>query len=415
MPRPPAQENTAAVNAVDDGSGRRGRPRAVVLLAATAVIAGVAGGIVGVAVERSSAEGAAKTVTTLAQAVKLQATGTLTPEQIAAAATPGVVSILATSETSSGFPSESSEAVSQGSGFVLDRAGHIVTSQHVIQSATKIHVSFADGTKVHATVVSSDRLLDLAVLSVPVPAAKLHPLTLGSSADLRVGDTVVAIGSPFGYDQSVSVGVVSGLHRQVVAPNGFRIPNAVQTDAPINHGNSGGPVLDGRGRVIGVSDQLADSGVDGNVGVAFAVAIDANAGHVIAELRAGKRVRHAWVGISLDDIDAILATSGRIRSSQGVLVTGVVAGGPAARAGVRGGSELTVIDGLQYCLGGDVITAFDGHAVTSSGEFQSLVYGAKPGAKVTVSVVRAGGATKRLTITLGTQPDTRPEATTGCA
>lgn len=218
---------------------------------------------------------------------------------------------------------------------MIERAGHILTSEHPIEGAQKVHVSFADGTKVHATVVGSDLLLDLAVLKVTVPQATLRPLALGKAERLRLGDPVVAIGSPFGLDRSVSAGIVSGLHRQITASNGFTLSNSIQTDAPVNHGNSGGPLLDAYERVVGVNAQIADSGVNANVGVAFAVALDGPVRKAIKELLAGRAVRHAWLGVSLDGIDAILATSGRVPATAGALITGVVAGGPAEAAGTK--------------------------------------------------------------------------------
>jgi S1-C subfamily serine protease len=335
------------------------------------------------------------------------------PAQIAASAVPAVVSIESTFDTQSSFGTDE-EAVGTGSGFVLDRAGRILTSDHLIEDATKIHVSFADGTKVHATVLSKDPLLDLAVLKVKVGASTLHPLVIGYAENLHLGDPLVAIGNPFGLNRSVSVGVVSGLHRQITAPNGFTVSNAVQTDTPINHGNSGGPLLDAGGRVIGVNDQLVNSGVDANVGVAFAIALDLPARTAIRELMAGKTVRHAWLGVSLDDLDVILTTSGRVHATVGALITGVVAGGPAAKAGIRGGSSIATIDGVDFCLGGDIVTAVDGKKVTDSAALQTAIAHDRPGAKVKLTVVRAGGTRTTITVTLRTQPTTNPGATTGC-
>ncbi len=335
------------------------------------------------------------------------------PAQIAASAVPGVVSIESTFSTQSQFGTDE-EAVGTGSGFVLDRAGRILTSDHLIEDATKIHVSFADGTKVHATLLSKDPLLDLAVLKVKVGASTLHPLAIGYAENLHLGDPLVAIGNPFGLDRSVSVGAVSALHRQITAPNGFTVSNAVQTDTPINHGNSGGPLLDATGRVIGVNDQLVNSGVDANVGVAFAIALDRPARTAIRELMAGKTVRHPWLGVSLDDLDAILTTSGRVRATVGALITGVVAGGPAAKAGIRGGSSIASIDGVDFCLGGDIVTAVDGKKVADAAGLQAVIAHDAPGAKVKLTVVRSGGTRTTITVTLGTQPTTNPGTTTGC-
>jgi putative serine protease PepD len=336
------------------------------------------------------------------------------PSQVAAASASGVVSIESTFDVQSRVGTDE-QVVGTGSGFVLDRSGRLLTSDHLIEDAAKIHVSFADGTKVHARLVGKDPLLDLAVLKVDVPASTLHPLTIGFAESLHLGDPLVAIGNPFGLDRSVSVGVVSGLHRQITAPNGFTISNAVQTDTPINHGNSGGPLLDGNGRVVGVNAQLADSGVDANVGVAFAVAFDQSARRAIRTLMSGKAVHHPWLGVSLSDIDAILATSGRVHSTAGALITGVVAGGPAAAAGLRAGSSIARVDGVGYCLGGDIITEVAGTKVADAAALQSAIGHYAPGAALKLAVVRAGGRHATLTVKLGTEPTTNAQATKGCS
>lgn len=390
------------------------RPR-LVAFAMTVVAAALAGAVLALTLDRREATTTKTVVETFATPSPAASTSL---RSIAASAAPGVVSILATTTVeSSGTPFRppiSQEAVVSGSGFVLDKRGHLLTSQHVIAGATTIHVSFADGHKVHAKLVASDPLLDLAVLSVDVPAATLHPLPLGSADGLQLGDPVVAIGNPFGLDRSISVGVVSALHRSMVAPNGFTVSNAVQTDAAINHGNSGGPLLDGNGRVVGVAAQIADSGVNANVGVGFAVAIDQPTRRAIATLVKSGTVRHAWLGVSLGDIDAILATSKRVPVQQGALVTGVVADGPAARAGLVGGFQIASVDGADYCVGGDIITAIAGRSVTSAADLGTDLTAHQPGDKVKLAVVHAGGSKANLTVTLGVEPTSAPETTTGC-
>jgi S1-C subfamily serine protease len=396
---------------------RGGRRSRLVALSAIVVAAGLAGAVLALVLDGRKATRTTTVVETAATATTQPAvSGSFT--SIAVNAASGVVSILATTTVEVGGspfgPPTFQETVVSGSGFVLDKQGHLLTSQHIVSGATKIHVSFADGHKVHAKLVASDPLLDLAVLSVNVPAATLHPLPLGSADDLEIGDPVVAIGNPFGLDRSVSVGVVSALHRSMVAPNGFTVANAVQTDAPINHGNSGGPLLDADGRVVGVAAQIADSGVDANVGVGFAVALDQPTRRAIATLEESGTVRHAWLGVSLDDIDAILATSDRVQTGVGVLVTGIVAGGPAARAGLTGGSQIASVDGANYCVGGDVITGVAGREVTSAADLETVLSQHQPGDEVTLAVVHANGKKANLKLTLGTQPTTAPETTTGC-
>lgn len=338
----------------------------------------------------------------------------LTTAQVARQGMQAVVGILSTIpvQTRSG---SSQDAVGSGTGFVIDRQGHILTSQHVIDGASKLHVSFFDGTKVDATVVAADALLDLAVLKVSVPPATLRPLVLGGAEQLQVGDPVLAVGNPFGYERSVSTGIVSALHRQMTAPNGFTISNSIQTDTAVNHGNSGGPLLDAAGHVVGVNAQIADSGVNANVGVAFAVALDAPARAVVAQLVAGRPVAHPWLGVSLDDIDAILATSGAVKATTGALVTGIVAGGPAQAAGLRGGSQAAAIDGASYCLGGDIVTSVAGRPVLDAAALQIAISALRPGSTVRLGVVRAGGARATIVLRLGTQPTSADAATTtGC-
>jgi S1-C subfamily serine protease len=393
-----------------------GRVRLPVLLAFLGVAVAVAGVGAGVVIERAANDGppAATAETTPADAILAEARSTATGSVSGAAdATGAVVSILATVAQESGF-GPASESVAEGSGFVLDEEGRIVTNDHVVDGASEINVAFADGTKADATLLATDPLLDLAVIQVDVDDATLEPLRLGTAETLRVGETVVAIGNPFGLERSVSAGIVSALGRQITAPNGFTLSNAIQTDAAINHGNSGGPLLDEDGLVIGVNAQIADSGVDANVGIGFAVALDEAAREAIASMARGETVEHAWLGVSLDDVDAILATSGELEATQGALVTGVVAGGPADEAAFRGGTTLTAIDGAQYCLGGDVVVAVDGASVRDAGDLQRAVAAFAPGTAVEVEVVRSDGSRSTLDVELGTQPTTAPEATTGC-
>jgi S1-C subfamily serine protease len=432
---PVSEEETAFVPDDPDTRPQRRRVRWIVV-AAIALAAGLGGAAIGIAVDRS-AGGTSTVTTTLVTTTTVAgaaeepgsaeapqpapapaaAVGAGTLAQLVEATAPGVVSILSTFEVTGPplLPGETQEAVAEGSGFVLDEDGRILTSDHMVEGATKIHVSFSDGTKVHATVLATDPPLDLAVLEVEdVPASTLEPLPLGLAADLSPGDTVVAIGNPFGYERSVSVGVVSALEREMVAPNGFTISNAVQTDAPINHGNSGGPLLDTQGRVVGVNAQIADSGVNANVGVGFAVAIDAAALRAIEQMSVGEEVEHAWLGVSIGEIDAILATSGRIQATEGALITGVVEGGPAADAGIAAGSEIVTVDGVSYCLGGDVITAVADREVETAADLGREIARYVPGDTVAVALVHADGAEETVAVELGTQPATAPETTTGC-
>jgi S1-C subfamily serine protease len=332
----------------------------------------------------------------------------LTPAQIYKAAAPGVVFIRSTivSQTESPFnvfPStEQGEAT--GSGFVLDKNGTILTNAHVVQGASKVTVQFANQKIVDATVVGKDLSTDLAVLKVPTGGLKLVPLTLGDSSDVQVGDPAVAIGNPFGLARTLTTGVVSALQRPLTAPNGFTIDNVIQTDAPLNPGNSGGPLIDAYGRVIGINSQIetADGG-SGSVGIGFAVPIN-TAKAVIPQLEKTGSVQDAYLGLSAIGIDSSLAAL-NLPVSSGALVQSVTAGSPAAKAGLQGGTVTADIDGGQVDLGGDIIVSVDGTKVSSSQDLTDLISSHKVGDTVTLGVLRAG---KHLDVSvkLGNRPDT---------
>jgi putative serine protease PepD len=291
----------------------------------------------------------------------------------------GVVDITARGATDPTRPGQGIPA--KGTGFVVGTAGRIVTAAHVLTGATSITVQLADGASRTATVLGEDDATDIAVLRIDTRGLTLRPLTLGRTAALRVGDPVAVIGDPFGYRRSLSTGLVSGLDRTINAPSGFGVAHAIQTDAAVNPGNSGGPLLDAHGGVVGVIDQLATGNTAyQNAGVGFAVPSDI----VAAELRVltqGRPITHSYVGASTSD-----AASG------GALVESVAWDGPAAQAGVRTG---------------DVVTALAGTAVRSSGDFVTAVAARSPDARVATTVRRAG-RTLRLTITLAAQPLTLP-------
>ncbi len=287
----------------------------------------------------------------------------------------------------------------QGSGFVYDTQGDIVTDQHVVDGASAISVKFANGATYKATVVGSDASSDLAVIKVNAPASLLHPLALADSSKVAVGDSVVAIGSPFGLQGTVTSGIVSALHRDITAPNNFTITDTIQTDAAINHGNSGGVLLDTAGNVIGVTAQI-DSESGGNDGVGFAIPSN-TVRSIVSQLVGGGSVQRAYLGVHIQTIPSDAAA--QLGGTAGVEVTSVVAGSPAAKAGLKAASGSQVVNGQQYATGGDVITAIDGHSVSSADSLQTEVAGKKPGTKVTLTVVH-GGSTKTITVTLGTRP-----------
>jgi putative serine protease PepD len=263
----------------------------------------------------------------------------------------------------------------EGTGFVLDGNGDIVTNQHVVAGASTVQVAFAGGRKAKGRVVGSDASSDVAVVRVDVPASALKPLTFADSSSVQVGDAVVAIGSPYGLAGTVTTGIVSALDRTITSPSDYSITGALQTDAAINPGNSGGPLLDAAGRVIGVNAQI-ESSSRGNTGVGFALA--GNAVRKVAEqIVAGKPVEHAYLGVQLGDASAGGAQIGAVRS-----------GGPADDAGVQRGDVIVAIDGTRVATGDDAVGMIDAAA---------------PGDALTLSVHR-DGATRTIRVALGTRP-----------
>jgi S1-C subfamily serine protease len=324
-------------------------------------------------------------------------------------AAPGVVQI--TSMTSGGTttdpffgqPFQSAPEEALGSGFVIDKAGHIVTNYHVVQGANDIKVSFSNQDTVQAKVVGTDPTTDLAILQVKAPAGALTPLPLGDSDRVEVGDEVVAIGNPFGLDRTATAGIVSALQRGIQAPNGFTIDHAIQTDAPINHGNSGGPLLNSHGEVIGVTSQIETGGSNtGNVGIGFAVPSNTVKNVVAQILRTGK-VAHAWLGISGEEVTSNLASSYKLPTSTGVLVAKVTRGSGAAKAGLHRGTTQVVVAGETYILGGDIIVAVNGQRISSIDNLRDAIAEHKPGDKIHLTIYRGAKKTS-VTVTLGRQP-----------
>jgi S1-C subfamily serine protease len=302
-----------------------------------------------------------------------------------ARANPGVVDISGQTTTTAPGPfgvPQRAAATQSGTGVVLDDRGHILTAGHVVAGARNITVTLQGGAKRSAKVLGHDTATDVAVLSVDPAGLTLHPLPLGSLSGHRVGDPVAVIGDPFNVERSLSTGVISGLDRTIPAPNGFTIPHAIQTDAAMNPGNSGGPLLDAGGRVIGIADQIdtGNSGKDSSAGVGFAVPIDIIKNE-LDDLERGSAPSHASLGLAAADADA---TSG----GAGALVGSVQAGGPAARAGVRPG---------------DLIVAIGTTKVTGVDDVIAALVGAKPGERTTITVVRQGQR-RTLTVTLAKQP-----------
>ena len=310
----------------------------------------------------------------------------------------GVVEITVTAEASES-PFGAPRARGQGSGFVYDRQGHVVTNQHVVQGASSVSVRLWNGQTYDAEVVGTDASTDLAVLDVDAPASVLSPLRFGDSSEVEVGDGVVAIGSPFGLEQTVTSGIVSALHRQMTAPNEFSINDSIQTDAAINHGNSGGPLLNSGGRVIGVNAQI-ESESGGNDGVGFAIPSN-TVRSIVSQLVETGEVEHAYLGVGVQTIPASVADE--LDLVEGVALTEVRRDTPAARAGLRAASGSRLVDGQSYPTGGDVVTALDGKGITSAEELQSVIDASKPGDTVSITLVRDGDS-RTVRVKLASRP-----------
>jgi S1-C subfamily serine protease len=290
-----------------------------------------------------------------------------------------------------------------GSGFVTDTEGHVITNNHVVEGADRVEVKLGSSDKTYtAEVVGADPATDVALLKVDAPADSLHPLVLGDSSKVQVGDPVVAIGNPFGLDRTVTSGIVSALQRQIQAPNGFSISHVIQTDAAINPGNSGGPLIDSSGSVIGINSQIQTGGSSGNVGIGFAVPIN-TAREVVTQIEEHGEVKHAYLGISGGSITPDLAKALKLPVEEGVLVNEVVKGGPADKAGVKGGDTSATIEGASIRLGGDVITEIDGKKVEGMEQVINAVNAGKPGDELKLTIDR-GGKTQDVTVTLGVRP-----------
>ena len=303
------------------------------------------------------------------------------------------------------FPSTPQTSKSLGSGFVLDRAGHIVTNFHVIQGAQKVQVSFSGQDQLPATVVGKDRSTDLAVLKIDAHARALTPLPLGDSDGVRVGDSVYAIGNPFGLTRTLTTGVVSAVQRQIFAPNGVPIDSAIQTDAAINHGNSGGPLIDAAGRVIGVTSQI-QTGSDqnqGNVGIGFAIPVN-TVRDIAGQIIANGKAQHAFLGLSAAAVTPQLQKLFNLPTASGLLVRTSRRAAARTRPGIKGGTTSVVVEGESYMVGGDIITKVDGQPVSSRTTSSSPPCSrSSPGDTLKIELYR-DNSKRTVTAKLGTRP-----------
>jgi S1-C subfamily serine protease len=303
-----------------------------------------------------------------------------------------------------------SAGAAEGSGFVLNTEGEIVTNAHVVtdessgdrEPAEQVYVEFPDRNVVSAEIVGFDPFVDVALLRIDPNGFELHPLELGNDRELHVGQPVAAIGSPFGEQQSLSVGVVSATDRSVKSLTQFQISGAIQTDASINPGNSGGPLLDAGARVIGINQQI-ETNSGANDGVGFAVPVSA-VKRSIAQLREDGEAEYAYIGVSSQALYPQLARKLDLETTFGGLVSEVVAGGPAEEAGIEGGSEKLRFQAAQYRTGGDVILQVDGRDIVGPDDLGEVIAAHQPGDKVTLTVLH-DGEREQVELTLGRRPD----------
>jgi S1-C subfamily serine protease len=380
-----------------------------------ALVSGLIGGGVAIGAVTAFDLGGSNTKTVvqqapLATADASQESAGLTPRDIYDRDAPGVAYITAqivqrtASPFNFGLPQEQ-RGTSTGSGFVIDKDGTIATNAHVVDGATKVSVRFGDGAAHAAKILGVDKSTDLALLKIDPKGVDLHPLPLGSSHGIQVGDPTVAIGNPFGLDRTLTTGVVSALQRHIRAPNGFTIDNVIQTDAAINPGNSGGPLIDATGKVIGINSQIeTGSSGNGNVGIGFAIPID-TVKQKIETLKTKGTIKYAYLGVSTQTIDSSFA--GLLPVKNGALVQTVTAGSPAAKAGMQGGDITAQVGGTPVALGGDIITKCDDQPIKTADDLSSIVGRHKAGDKVKITFIR-DGKTKTVEVTLGTRPASLP-------
>ncbi len=388
QPNPPAQPT-------------RGIAKKIAMLAVPAVVsAGVALGVLGVTGNLGGGTttvwpGEGNALTTAASApgaaaqvaeVPVSATD-LSVQELVKRESPAVVLI----------SNETPQGGSLGSGFLIDTAGHIITNAHVMDGATKTTVTFQDGTEKRGTVMGVDTSTDVAVLKIDQVPTGVTPVSLGKSGSLTVGQDVVAIGNPYGYSGTATTGIVSALKRTIASPNDFPIQNAIQTDAAINQGNSGGPLFDRAGRVIGINSQIASEN-GGNVGIGFAVPID-TVRPIVNSIIASGKAQHAWIGIQGGELTPALAQKLGLGTRRGVLVLGLDSRGPAKKGGLKAARDTTA----SVPTGADLIVAINGTPVADMADVAEAVASRKVGDQITVTILR-DGTSQTVTLTLKDRP-----------
>jgi putative serine protease PepD len=375
--------------------------RTLIIVLAAVVVGALAGASIGLAFDNGGSASESTSVGSTAST----ATG-LDPEQIYRSNAPGVV-VITDQQTEVVpatllSPAQKQQVTALGSGFVIDTHGDIVTNDHVVQGAKDIRIGFSGGASYPAKIVGTDPSTDIAVVRVTAPAAALHPLQFAGASSVEVGDPAYAIGNPFGLERTMTAGIVSATGRDIQAPNGLSIPDAIQTDAPINHGNSGGPLLDRFGHVIGINSQIEGGTVDANVGVGFAIPA-ATVISITDQLIARGHAEHAWLGVQVTTIDPSVVKVVQGLPSHGVVVVKVVKGSPAAKAGLEAAKPRTTAKGTSTFVGADAIVKVDGDPVSSTTRLSAIVAQHKPGDTLELQVIR-GGKSRTVDVKLGNAP-----------
>ena len=395
-------------------------------MAAALLVASVAGGVVAVAAASFAGVGEHTTTVREIGSSFLPASDQVGLEQSGKALSlgdiyridaPGVVQVTSTSTVElprnnwfgNSFAPGTEVERSLGSGFVIDKAGYIVTNYHVVADARSVRVSFSNSESMKARIVGTDPSTDVALLKVEASSRALKPLKFGDSETVQVGDQVAAIGNPLGYDRSISAGIVSALQRSLRSPDGSPIDRVIQTDALLNHGNSGGPLLNAQGDVVGVSSAVANwgGGVQQNTGVGFAIPIN-TVSDVVAQLRAHGRVDHPLLGVLGRSVTPAMKNQFGLAVQHGVLVERVVPGSGAEQAGLQGGTSQSTVAGESYRLGGDVIVKAGGRDVVSTERLRELVSEHQPGDTLSVEFYR-GDERLSADVKLGRQSPTPQE------
>jgi S1-C subfamily serine protease len=395
---------------VSDRNAPVGRPRLLLAaLLATGLIAGCGGD------DDGDSDGAtAGAGTTTEQVVVQSGDGDFNPAQIYKDVAPGVVTITSVFEGSEESVIGGGGAAGQGSGFVVSKEGEIVTNAHVVtnggnlngggdpQGAKQVFVEFGDRNRVPADIVGFDADSDVALIKVDPEDLDLDPISLSDRSTFAVGEPVAAIGSPFGENQSLSIGVISATDRTVEGLTNFGIDDAIQTDASINPGNSGGPLLDAKGEVIGINEQIASSS-GSNSGVGFAIPVS-SVRFALDQLRDDGDVDYAYLGVTSETLSPQLAEHLGLETESGALISDVVEGGPADKAGLHGASDESTFQLQRVKTGGDVIVAVDGKPVLANNDLSELVASHEPGDTVTLAVLR-DGERHEVKMTLGARPE----------